>query len=304
MKHLKNLLVIVDPTATIHPAVDKAAALAAECNARVELFICDPEPASGEDRPASESQSREEDVQMTAHRMTAHRKMLELLAHPLQRSGLDVIVDVSVAKPLYAGILNKISESHPDLVVKDTHAHALANRTLFTNTDWQLIRCSPAPLLLVKRTDWTTFPVVVAAIDPGHYADKPAALDCEILEWAETLSNRLHGSLHAVHARAPSKPGAQEESSTLSSSAEDDIRSLLWSCPLQKGNLHLVAGRPADVLPAEATQLKASIIVVGAISRGAIKRAFIGNTAEKVLDRLPCDVLIIKPFDFSGDLPF
>jgi universal stress protein E len=41
-----------------------------------------------------------------------------------------------------------------------------------------------------------------------------------------------------------------------------------------------------------------------AVSRSRLKRIVIGNTAERVLDHLPCDVLIVKPLDFATDLPF
>ena len=34
---------------------------------------------------------------------------------------------------------------------------------------------------------------------------------------------------------------------------------------------------------------------MGAVSRSGLKRVFIGNTAERVLDDLPCDVLVVKP---------
>ena len=37
---------------------------------------------------------------------------------------------------------------------------------------------------------------------------------------------------------------------------------------------------------------------MGAISRSAMKRVIIGNTAERVLGDLPCDVLVVKPARF------
>jgi universal stress protein E len=39
---------------------------------------------------------------------------------------------------------------------------------------------------------------------------------------------------------------------------------------------------------------------MGAVSRSALKRLFIGNAAERVLDRLDCDVLIVKPRGFKS----
>jgi universal stress protein E len=35
--------------------------------------------------------------------------------------------------------------------------------------------------------------------------------------------------------------------------------------------------------------------VLGAIARGRLRERLIGSTAERVLDRLPCDTLVVKP---------
>jgi len=41
MNRITNVLVIVDPTASEHPAVEKAAMIASQFGARVELFACE-----------------------------------------------------------------------------------------------------------------------------------------------------------------------------------------------------------------------------------------------------------------------
>jgi universal stress protein E len=41
---------------------------------------------------------------------------------------------------------------------------------------------------------------------------------------------------------------------------------------------------------------------MGAVSRSGLKRLFLGNTAEEVLDKLSCDVLIVKPPGFAPTL--
>jgi universal stress protein E len=53
-------------------------------------------------------------------------------------------------------------------------------------------------------------------------------------------------------------------------------------------------------LEAVARRTGAGIVVMGAVSRSALKRLFIGSTAEHLLDRLPCDVLVVKPRQRSG----
>jgi len=38
--------------------------------------------------------------------------------------------------------------------------------------------------------------------------------------------------------------------------------------------------------------------VIGAISRSRLESALIGHTAERLLDHVPCDLLIVKPDGF------
>jgi universal stress protein E len=42
---------------------------------------------------------------------------------------------------------------------------------------------------------------------------------------------------------------------------------------------------------------------MGAVSRSGLKSIFIGNTAERVLDRLQCDLLVVKPRRFESRVP-
>ena len=51
-------------------------------------------------------------------------------------------------------------------------------------------------------------------------------------------------------------------------------------------------------IPRMAEKLDADLVVMGAISRSTLKRIAIGNTAERVLGDLPCDVLVVKPKRF------
>src|SRR4249920_1922329 len=106
MKRATNILVIVDPTATSHPALNKASQLAKRLGARLELFICDYraglEVAAAEDARAA----------LLEHRRAA----LESLAAPIRQNGVDVSVAAAFDNPLHDGLLRKIANSHADLV--------------------------------------------------------------------------------------------------------------------------------------------------------------------------------------------
>lgn len=311
MNRLCNILVIVDPTASEHPAVARGALLAQAFNARLELYACETK-ASREARLAAHAREHSQEpfiVDLKA--------MLESLAAPLRLEGVDVATETECGDPLHVALLDRVKRTSAELVIKDTHHHTLAQRTFLTNTDWQLIRGCPVPLLLVKPGPWASSPKVVAAIDPGHANDKPAMLDHCILQHAAAFSRALNGELHVLHAYIPvaiaaaaaSVPPlaltvsaaelAREEESKLR-----EIAALVSDYGVRSGGIHVTTGGPADVLPRAAQAIGADIVVLGAISRSGLKRVFIGSTAEDVLEKLPCDALIIKPPNFASMLPF
>jgi universal stress protein E len=307
MDYIKQILVIVDPTASEHPAIDKAAVLAERFNARIELFVCDTKGTR--------------DVRLAVHLRAEHdqpflvdiKSLLETLAAPLRSRGLDVTTECTYADALHVALIDRTRHTNADLVIKDTHHHSLAQRTFLTNTDWQLIRGCPVPLLLTKNTKWASAPRIVAAVDPGHVNDKPEILDHWILEHAALLAQRLEGELHVAHvylpmaiigaATAGNPPLAAavspEDLAVEESNRRKLVDALLAEYHLGPERIHLHVGGPAQVLPRAAESLHADVVTMGAIARSGLKRIFIGSTAEDVLERLPCDALIVKSPNFS-----
>ena len=55
------------------------------------------------------------------------------------------------------------------------------------------------------------------------------------------------------------------------------------------------AGEPEKVIPSTAASVKAAVVVLGVVGRKGLSGRIIGNTAEKILSLLRCDVLALKP---------
>jgi universal stress protein E len=68
--------------------------------------------------------------------------------------------------------------------------------------------------------------------------------------------------------------------------------------------VRLEQGAAAEVLPRVAESLGAALVVMGAVSRCRLQEVFLGSTAERVLDRIGCDLLVVKSADFAEKLPF
>ena len=305
MKNIKKILAVVDPTVADQPAVHRAAWLAKHSGAELELLVCYyNEYLSGDrlfDSPSLEK-ARDEVIQ-------SHEKHLEALAEPLRGDGIVVKTSAIWDHPLYEGIVRHGIESGSDIVLKDTHHHSAVTRALLTNTDWNLIRTCPIPLWLVKPQEIAEKPVFVAAIDPMHQHDKPAALDDEILHVSKALADDVGGDVHAFHAYDPRIAVAtatanayipvslpfDEIEQQMHEDHEKRFTEITEFHKIADTHAHLVAGLTHEELPRIADKLKADVVVMGAVARNRWKRLFIGATAERTLEDLPCDLLIIKP---------
>jgi nucleotide-binding universal stress UspA family protein len=59
-------------------------------------------------------------------------------------------------------------------------------------------------------------------------------------------------------------------------------------------------GDPEDVIPDFVVAEGIDLIVMGTVARTGIAGLLIGNTAERLLRRLPCSVLAVKPDGFRS----
>jgi universal stress protein E len=139
--------------------------------------------------------------------------------------------------------------------------------------------------------------------------DKPAALDDAILVTCKSLAKLTGGSVHAFHAFDPQIAAATATANAYlpvswpPDEVEKDmrerhgarLREITAYHEIADEQTHLVSARTEEALPALAKELNAAVVVMGAIARNPIKRLFIGATAERTMDHLPCDLLVVKP---------
>lgn len=307
MNPIRNILVIVDPTRKQQPAVSKGALLAERFAARLDLFVCDTKAA----RNVRMAEQLRESPQASLQEELP--KWLESIAAPLRQRGIDVTTEVLVADPLHTALVERVKHTCAELVIKDTHHHTVAQRTFLTNTDWELIRGCPVPLLLVKSSRWSPTYRIGAAVDPGHLDDKPRLLDRCILEEAARLTQALGGELHVIHACVPAAMIAAAAVSVpplivdipdeaLAAERQEKLKEITaltsdYRFPAQ--DIHLQTGGVNEVLCGLARQHEIDIMAIGALARSGLKRIMIGSTAETVLEQLPCDLLVVKSPNFA-----
>jgi universal stress protein E len=306
MQAIKTILVVVDPTVEDSAAVAKAARIARASGARLELYLCDFSPALDAAR-YFDSGTLAIAVEPVAAR---HQLHLDRLVAPLRAAGQEVAVSLDFDNPLHEAIVRKAGRLQPDLVVKDTHYHGILRRSLFTNTDWYLIRDCPAPLLLTKQSPWHEPVRIAAAVDPNHPGDAGALLDHAIIDRAAELAAALGTTPSIVHvfstlnliavdpglagapgAPLPIDPGAVEALRTLHRAQLDG---LAQRHQIAARDAWLIEGIAVYALPDFVAEHGIDVIALGAVARSRLRERIIGSTAERTLDRLPGDLLIVR----------
>ncbi len=288
----------------------KAAEIARASGARIELFHVVDLPVhidARRGRPDIEARRRRLDTLL----QNSQRHLERYSRLPFLR-GLTVTTHSNSDFPPHEAIVRRAIRTRADLVIAASRSRGLVGRLLLRNTDWELIRQCPCPLLLVKSRRPYESMAVLAAIDPFHAHSKPADLDVRLLDLAKDWSGLFKGRLHAFHAYLPlmsvspmpagptvpiAPPPEVEEAHGELIAHEFDR--LSQSAGIASSTRHLHMGDTCNELCAVAKRIRAGLVVMGAVSRSGLRRVFIGNTAEKVLDEIECDVLVVKPRGFK-----
>jgi len=297
---INTIMVVVDPTVDRDFVVNRAKMIAKSTQAKVEFYINNANSLTehsyiyeGIDGEFFETQRRLFEQHF--------RQVLTELEVEFKAENIAVNCSFTERHHLAEAIIKQAEKIRPDLVLKSTHHHSLIERSLVSNTDWRLIRKCPVPLLLVKPVPWKEDGSIVTAVDPLHNKAAQTTLDHHLIGSAELLASQLdqtprifHSYFPFVSSMLPMGGENPDHMANIRQLHETKLMELLEEHNIAEENVQLSQG---DLVPTLITYLEsvdANALVIGALSRNVIERAIVGNTAEKILEDCPCDVLVLK----------
>lgn len=284
------LVVITDPFAGEQPALTKAVALSLRSGARLVLFNAFMIPQPVNDVPMG---SRS---QIIAAAIRERRERLEALIANTGVRGVKCIVAWDY--PAHEAIVRQVLKSKSDLLITASHRHGRLARWILANTDWELIRQCPCPVWFARSPEISPQPRILVAVDPFHAHDKPAALDERLVHAARTVGEQFDGRVslvHACHVPDDARPVRQ----LVLARAKQAVQDFAARHGVDPGACEVRVGEPEEIIPAVERRDGVDLLVMGAVSRSIDTRPVIGNTAERVIDRVHCDLLVIKPAGFK-----
>jgi len=296
MQPFTRILVDIDGTAAAHPAFDRAIELARQCGARVKLVDVMSVPVSARSYLPGHAE------RLLAE---ARREHLEALAASVKDVPLEV--EVLTGRPAQAIIAETVAGGF-DLVVR-SHARDLAAKPRALGAiDMQLFRACPCTVWAVGPGARQAPSRIVAAIDANPHEAEEQQLNARIVGTAAQMAQAgqliVFQAWNAFAADMLRTRYSEEEFAAYVKAAQDSARGnvddFLRTVPLPaNARVELREGTPEDVLPAFVVSDGVDLVVMGTVARTGIAGLIMGNTAERLLQRLTCSVMAVKPEGFQ-----
>jgi nucleotide-binding universal stress UspA family protein len=235
------------------------------------------------------------------------RAALERLAKEYEQSGTSVEL-VTVDERAWLALIRRVLAGKNDLVV--VARRNTPGSTVLGSTSSKLLRKCPCPVWVVKPDAELLHQCVLAATDLTPVGDAAVELGAAVAKiygcplhvvhaWQQSLEMQLEGELQ-------SETEHQAALAAIQTAAEEHILAAYRAIdpelvdPDLAPKLHVGRDAPSRAILEGVKRLHADLLVMGSISRAGISGLLVGNTAERLLDRVDCSLLTIKPRDFAS----
>jgi universal stress protein E len=272
MSQISKVFVVIDPTTDQQTALERAVHMVQQ-NKSLSLHIyC-----------AVFSSATSGDLEALKRvEIARHRAWIEAMVTALEVDNADVAIEVEWTSQWRDALAPAADRCGANLIVKAAGSHWAAGRRLLKTSDWTLLRNAHCPVYMTKGKMLEPGANILVALDIKKEDDLHNTLNERVIGFGQSLgSNITDASLHAVNAYSSSERYVYPE----------DLAAKL-DVPVKQA--HTIEGQPAKVIAEVAERVKADLVIIGNASRQGAKAAVIGNTAEKVLDAVDANVLVVN----------
>lgn len=308
MSRYQNILVAIDSQQDDQPALRRAVYLNQRIGGKIKAFL----PIYDFSYEMTTLLSPDERVTMRKGVISQRTEWIREQAHAYLEAGVDIEIKVIWHNRPYEAIIQEVMQHNHDLVLKMAHQHDRLEAVIFTPTDWHLLRKCPCPVWMVKDQPWPEGGKAVVAVNLASEEPHHDALNQKLIRETTLLAEMVnHTEVHLVGAYPVTPINIAIELPDFDPSVYNDairgqhlvaMKALRQKFGIGEEFTHVAKGLPEEVIPELAAQLDAGVVVLGTIGRTGISAAFLGNTAEQVIDHLRCDLLAIKPDDFKSPI--
>ena len=246
------------------------------------------------------------------------KRQLDEAVKTIDNHGVSISTRVLVGDPVVS-IVRAVLDDGFDFLAKPPAPAQGLRQQLFGSVDMRLMRACPCPMAIGRPRTREGGGHAVAALDYDENDERKSQLNQAILDGAVFALGASHSELHVVHAwslygetllagrgklpaerlteiREEERVKRQEWIERLIA----NYRNTLDETQAARFNpkVELLHGDPVVVIPRRTRELDADVLGLGTVSRTGLSGLLIGNTAEAILNRVDCTVVVHKPEGF------
>jgi len=277
MTDARKIFVILDPTTMNQPSLIMGETIAEDFlssgaeGVSLHLYACIAEdsvrrpPDMDEQTARAEEQSR---IENWAERLAERGRSL----------GLKVDTEVEI-RPNWREAITVAAARQPCLLaIKNMTEQSRLTRWVRETSDWRLLRDTGCPLLLVKSYARRHIRKVLVAIKHKTDADIYEAANVRLLKAGRTMAESIGGELHVLTAYQGEE--------------YPDRQKFADRCGLPRHRVRASVGTPEAVIASVAREIQADLVIIARVGKpGSTEK--VGRTAEKVIDGLYCNILVL-----------
>lgn len=287
----RKILCATDLSAEADLALDQAASLAVRDGAELHVFHALPLELTPGISNLAETPAAllgPMDAALARARQQLEARLAALPGDPARR---ELSVQVA-AIPIYAAIVNQAEAVAADLVVVGSHGSSGLRRTILGSTAEKVTRYAHAAVLVTRPPPLETDGTVLVGTDLSDPA--LPAIRTGTVEAARRGARLVIAHCFDVppETAASVSPQNSDWGADLRAAAEGRLRHAVAGIA-PGAELRVLDGPAAQALEDLAHELSAALVVLGTRGRTGLRRMLLGSTAEHVVRRVACSVLVV-----------
>lgn len=306
MANYQNILVAIEDGKDEQEALRRAVYLVKKNGGKIKAFLS----IYDFTHEVTTLLSQEERMSMRQSAIEQRASWIKHLSRHYINAGVPIDIKVVWDNKPYKAIIEEVVANHHDLLLKEAHQLDRFEAIIFTPMDWQLLRKCPCDVWMIKDKPWPKNGRAMVAVSLSSDEDYYDELNDKLVTKSLDLADRLdHTELHLMGAYPEAAMSIAVELPEFNPTIYENairgqyliaMKALRQKYSISEEFTHVEQGLPEVIIPKVAEELNVGIVILGTVGRTGFSAAFIGNTAERVIGNLKCDLLVIKPDDFGA----
>lgn len=306
MAKYQNILVVIEPEQQDQEALRRAVYLVKKNGGRIKAFLS----VFDFTYEVTTLLSQEERMSMRQSAIDKRVDWIKELSKYYLQEGIPIDIKVVWDNQPYHAIIEEVVSAKHDLLLKETHQHDKLETIIFAPLDWQLLRKCPCPVWMVKDKPWPKDGKALVAVNLSTDDPDYDGLNVKLIEESLEIAKNVDDTeVHLVGAYPEAVMSIAVELPEFNPNLYDNairgqyllaMKAIRQRFYLGQERTHVEQGLPEQVIPKVAEEINAGVVVLGTMGRTGLSAALIGNTTERVISQLKCDLLAIKPDGFES----